>query len=271
MLTSELLFDGDLVRVADVACAAPASPCGGEEATSAPEVVLPLRGVFEVRRGRRVSVFADANTALLLGADDPYRVAHPVDGGDRCLALAFRPELIEEAFGGVGSRHALVDARARLNALELTSAMRGGGFDALALEEGALALLSALARERPIRSDARVESVRCLLAAAPAAPWRLASVASAVHVSPFHLARQFRASAGESIGGYLTRLRLGLALERLAGGEEDLGRLALGLGFASHSHFSARFRAAFGTTPSAARGRLAELRTIVTVAGGPPA
>ena len=53
------------------------------------------------------------------------------------------------------------------------------------------------------------------------------------------------------------RLRLALAAERVVDGERDLARLASDLGFASHSHLSARFRALFGTTPS-------ELRTIVT-------
>ena len=74
---------------------------------------------------------------------------------------------------------------------------------------------------------------------------------------------------GESVARYLLRLRLALALERLADGETDLAAMAADLGFASHSHFSARFRSVLGVSPtsvrgSLARGRLAELRTIVT-------
>jgi len=93
-----------------------------------------------------------------------------------------------------------------------------------------------------------------------------------VFVSPSHLARQFRTVTGESIAGYLLRLRLGLALDRLADGERNLAALAVELGFAHHSHFSARFRAAFGVAPSTFRssltaGRLAQLRTIVTAPG----
>jgi AraC-like DNA-binding protein len=88
---------------------------------------------------------------------------------------------------------------------------------------------------------------------------------------PFHLARKFRAVTGESISRYLLRLRLGLALDRIAAGETELARLAVELGFAHHSHFSARFRSVFGTTPSQARSELAsgprrELSTIVTAA-----
>ena len=53
---------------------------------------------------------------------------------------------------------------------------------------------------------------------------------------------------------YLTRLRLRAALERLAGGANDLTALALDLGFSSHSHFADAFRREFGRTPSAVRG-----------------
>jgi AraC-like DNA-binding protein len=54
----------------------------------------------------------------------------------------------------------------------------------------------------------------------------------------------------------LLRLRLALALERLAGDATDateattLSRLALDLGFASHSHFTFTFRRVLGASPS---------------------
>ena len=49
----------------------------------------------------------------------------------------------------------------------------------------------------------------------------------------------------------------------------DLTSIALDTGFASHSHFTARFRAFFGLTPEALRrsagsGSAAQLRKIVT-------
>jgi AraC-like DNA-binding protein len=103
----------------------------------------------------------------------------------------------------------------------------------------------------------RAEEVRAMLACEPAAPWRLDEVARAVHCSPFHLARQFRAATGETIARHLLRLRLSLALERIAAGETSLARLASDLGFAHHSHFTDRFHAMFATTPS-------QLRTILT-------
>ncbi|NIP90808.1 MAG: AraC family transcriptional regulator, partial [Gammaproteobacteria bacterium] len=51
---------------------------------------------------------------------------------------------------------------------------------------------------------------------------------------------------------YQMRLRLARSLVRLESCEE-LTDLALDLGFSSHSHFTAAFRAAFGVPPSVYR------------------
>lgn len=93
-----------------------------------------------------------------------------------------------------------------------------------------------------------------------------------MHCSSFHLARQFRGITGTSVSAYLLRLRLGLASQRLAEGDDDLARLANDLGFASHSHFSARFRSVFGVSPGTVRqaltrGTAPELRTFMTAEG----
>jgi AraC family transcriptional regulator len=260
------------VAVSHVRCHAPRSGCGDEEAVPATEVVLPRRGVFVVHRGRE-RVVADANTALVLRSGEPYRVSHPVDGGDECTVLAPDPETAEEALSGAAG-HALVPPRMQLAARLLTGpaaeapAPRPGTPlsiepAALASDEAAVALLGDVAARlgsavaAPPVSAARAAAVRELLAGDPARDWRLDDVARAVHCSPFHLARQFRRTTGETIWRYLVRLRLALALDRLAGGESDLARLAVELGFSHQSHFGARFRATFGSTPG-------EVRRIVT-------
>lgn len=61
---------------------------------------------------------------------------------------------------------------------------------------------------------------------------------------------------GTTIHDYLRRQRLRAALEPLAETSTDLARLALDLGFSSHSHFTGAFRREFGRTPSPARDRL---------------
>ena len=212
----------------------------------------------------------DGNTALLFRTDDAYQVSHPVDGGDHCTVLVFRPEVVEDAFGNIDARHGTMQAATQLAVHLLTAAM-AGMIDRLEAEEGALSILNALAQDfnsSPSSSSQRVsefqqrrvEAVRALLASQPTDSWNLDSIARAMYCSPFHLARQFRVMTGESIARYLLRLRLALALDRIAQGETDLARLAAELGFAHHSHFSARFRSVFGTTPSAVRNTLTQNR-----------
>ena len=95
-----------------------------------------------------------------------------------------------------------------------------------------------------------------LLAADPAATHRLHDIARTLGVSPFYLARIFHAQIGVSLHRYLLQIRLGLALEQIAAGERNLSTLAVSLGFATHSHFSATFRRTFGSSPRAMRDAL---------------
>jgi AraC-like DNA-binding protein len=97
------------------------------------------------------------------------------------------------------------------------------------------------------------ERVKEAVAVSPDRKWSLHLLAELACTSPCHLARVFRESTGTSIHQYLLRLRLALALRRLLASEADLATIASDLGFSSHSHFSARFRALFGTTPTEIR------------------
>jgi AraC-like DNA-binding protein len=92
-----------------------------------------------------------------------------------------------------------------------------------------------------------------VLAAAYAQRLSLGDVGRAVGASPTYLTDVFRRVEGVALHQYLTRVRLAHALSALPQAD-DLTTLALDLGFASHSHFSAVFRRAFGVTPSAFRG-----------------
>ena len=142
------------------------------------------------------------------------------------------------------------------------------GEDAAALLVDAIAPAFAERAERRLSpgQQARVEGVRALLATSPTTRWTLRAVADKVGCSPFHLAREFRRGTGQSLSRYVLQLRLALAIERLVGGENNLSLLALELGFSHHSHFSARFRGIFGTTPSAARETLTSARRAELVA-----
>jgi AraC-like DNA-binding protein len=86
-----------------------------------------------------------------------------------------------------------------------------------------------------------------------AEPLTLSEIAAALHVSPFHLCHTFRRVTGVTLHAYRNQLRLRTALEQLESGGADLTRLALDLGYSSHSHFTSSFRSLFGVPPSAVR------------------
>jgi AraC family transcriptional regulator len=99
-----------------------------------------------------------------------------------------------------------------------------------------------------------VESAKAILARDPGSPHPLGEVATALGVSASHIAHVFRAEAGMPLHQYLLQLRMALAMARLSSGPRDLSRLALDLGFATHSHFTSAFRRAYGVAPSGVRG-----------------
>jgi AraC-like DNA-binding protein len=132
--------------------------------------------------------------------------------------------------------------------------MREGG--RVALELACDTLRQPLPKPRARRGSTGVthhllaEAAKSRLAQSPAEPLPLQELARALHTSPFHLARVFRAETGFSVNGYRSAFRLRIALSRLAGGGGGLVSLPLELGFSSHSHFTDTFRPEFGVVPS---------------------
>ena len=86
----------------------------------------------------------------------------------------------------------------------------------------------------------------------PQQPTRLSQTARALGASPSSLATAFRTIERVSFYRYSLNLRLARAAALLPS-SDDLARLALDLGFASHSHFSTAFHRWAGRTPSAFR------------------
>jgi AraC-like DNA-binding protein len=83
-------------------------------------------------------------------------------------------------------------------------------------------------------------------------PFRLNDVARAVGASPAYLTDVFRRFEGLPLHQYALQARLARALVELPHAD-DLTKLALDLGFSSHSHFAAAFHRAFGAPPSVFR------------------
>lgn len=96
-----------------------------------------------------------------------------------------------------------------------------------------------------------VDAARRLMLRRFAEPITLSGLAGRLACSPFHLCRTFHSATGSTLHAYLTQIRLRSALERIAEGM-DLTRIALEVGYSSHSHFTVAFRRAFGLAPSAA-------------------
>lgn len=65
----------------------------------------------------------------------------------------------------------------------------------------------------------------------------------------------FRQRTGWSLHAYRDQLRLRHAVEWVLDGTRRLTDVALELGYASHSHFTDRFRASYGFAPTELRAR----------------
>src|SRR5262249_29982416 len=105
---------------------------------------------------------------------------------------------------------------------------------------------------RPATTQARraaTDGAREALTANPDCSLR--ELARALALSPHHLSGVFHSSTGHPSARYRMRLRPRTALERLAGGERNLARLAADLGFADQSHLCRVLRDETGRSPSA--------------------
>lgn len=279
-ITFQSLHDGALVRIQAYDCRARRGAPGGEETSDEDSIVLMRSGAFCRHVGRERAT-ADVNQVAFFSRGSAYRVSHPVDCGDRGTVFKVSPRVLHEILceldrsledragsplpflggpcdAGVFRRH-----RALVQRLEGPLPPEPFWVEETGLQLAADALEAAFqARGRLPRgrkADTRdghrdlAEAAKDHLAASLAERPTLEGLARAVASSPFHLARVFQQQTGVTIHRYLTLLRVRAALDRLAGGEEDLTALALDLGFASHSHFTDTFRREFGATPSAIR------------------
>ncbi len=92
----------------------------------------------------------------------------------------------------------------------------------------------------------------------------LEDVAQAAYLSPFHFHRLFRGLTGETVGGYVLRLRLEKAAHRLKQSDEDIRSIALDVGYGSHEAFSRAFQRQFGVNPSQFRKEKIEMTNAQT-------
>jgi AraC-like DNA-binding protein len=276
-LAFQTLYESPLVRIRDYRCCAVRSGPAAEEHSDGNHVVLLRHGVFCRHFGRR-TVAADVNQAVYFAKGSTYRVSHPGSCGDRGTIFIPAPRVLDDVVrelhpagpeqpfpfdaGPCAAEH-FWRHRELVQRLESKVPLEPLWADVTALQLVADVLEAAYERhgmpqrKRRHGTDAaraeQVEAARTYLASHLGERITLDDVASAVHCSPYHLARVFQERTGVPVHRYLTHLRLRAALERLGDGADDLTQLALDLGFASHSHFTDAFRREFGAAPSALR------------------
>lgn len=200
----------------------------------------------------------DRLDGLWLTPAAPYRMRQPWRG-QRSVVLVLHDAAVP---GRPAAMPARLPAQAAWWLARWQARLQSAPMQALAFEESVagfvqqvLAAASA-APAWPALPHRAVERAREFLNAEPGSAHTLAQIAAAARCSAFHLARGFRRHTGLSLHGYRTRLRMAIAVQRLAEGERDLTALALDLGYSSHSHFSAVFRRQFGCAPREVRRNL---------------
>lgn len=233
-------------------------------------IVFP-RTAVEIRHEGDGPMTADPNRVVLYDAGQRYRRVLLDPRGDDCLFVALGPDLLAQ-LGGDGvevdaaslrfvGRQRSCPAHAWRAIHRVRALVASGDGDALEVEETLLSVVAdvvdpggrGLAVTGDVGPTQVTEAVRALLAHRFRDRLTLGEVAAEVGVSPHHLHRTFRAATGWTIHAYRDHLRLREGLVRVLDGEPDLSVLAFELGYSSHSHFTERFRRAFGATPTQVR------------------
>lgn len=257
------------IQIGEWSCPGASEPLGVEEVLARHEIVIGRVGGHTRRIGRQ-RIVLDAAHVVRTSAGVPFRPAHAIGLPQRATYIQLSDTLFREVLGidsGSGSRLAskvmcdripLAPAAAFAH-MQLVRAV-GVKASSLAIQGLGLEIASHVlgspgatdAERNAATRNAReaVDAISQTLAFRYTEDLSLGDLASQVRLSPWHLSRIFRRLTGVSIWQHVMNLRLRSAIDRIAMGESDLGRLALALGFSSHSHFTASFRRAFGVPPS---------------------
>lgn len=105
----------------------------------------------------------------------------------------------------------------------------------------------------PARGAPRLQRALDHLQSHPGSPLSVRDAAALCSLSPAYFSRLFQKSFGRSFSEHVLIHRLHLAARRVASGHDGFAQIAWELGFATPSHFTARFRERFGLTPRAYR------------------
>jgi AraC-like DNA-binding protein len=102
-------------------------------------------------------------------------------------------------------------------------------------------------------SDPQLGPALAALHAEPAAPWTVSTLASHAAMSRSAFAARFRDVLGQPVMGYLSELRIQLAVDLLHRGDRTVAEIATAVGYESDASFSRVFKRHLGTSPRQAR------------------
>ena len=225
-----------------------------------------------IEHERRPPFIADPSVVTCYNVGQPYRRSLLDPRGDACDWFSIRGEVLRDVIQrhdpSVVTRERPflsphTDCDARCYALQrqlfrLASITQ----DALAVEETALMLADLVAESafgdqaHPVSSsaapddEALARDLKRQIAEEVESSASLDELARRNSTSVSRICRVFRTHVGTTIHQFRLQARLRRSLELIAVPGSDLSRIALQLGFSSHSHFTAAFRKVFRVTPS---------------------
>jgi AraC-like DNA-binding protein len=268
----QLLFETPNVAVGSFRCPPDDERFTDTGPSSTNCFVFPRRSVW-IKPDGRSRFLSDPTIVTLYNQGQRYTRQAFSRAGDHCYWFAVATEAADEAGFHAADRSVRRGPFSRpyvqavpalyVDHHRVLHHLREDVHDPLFVEETVLRMLDTVLRHsmsssmqiaaRPATPAQRrfVERSKMLLTLWTTRRVPLVELASRVGCSAFHLCHSFRLAEGSTLHEYQTQLRLRAAVERLVEcPPENLSRLALELGFCSHSHFSAAFRRTFGSTPS---------------------
>jgi AraC-like DNA-binding protein/mannose-6-phosphate isomerase-like protein (cupin superfamily) len=228
---------------------------------------VPAPGILELEREEvspRYEIVrhggGGAYTGLICGA---VRLGHPAA---RRLVAALPPVLLLEAEQTLGT--GWMDGTLRLMAAEARELRPGG--EAVITRLADILVIQTLRtwieRDPAARQgwlgalrDRHVGRALALMHREPARDWTVDELADELAMSRSAFAARFTALVGEPAMQYLTRWRMHLALDQLAGGDATVAELADRLGYRSEAAFARAFKRGIGSPPGAVRRRGVDL------------
>lgn len=232
-------------------------------------------GCFAKRTSSRWTL-TDANAAAIFRRNREFEVDHPTAKPTQGTTLRFHSDSLEqlvrdglgvsrpdfEAARDLGERP--TSPRCHILHRSMVQLCADGMMDSMLFMDTLRATIAPVFAAQGARTPAsadlplrhaehrRLQSIRELIQVRLPRTVHLKELADHLGCSEPYVCRWFHARAGIPLHRYVLRLRLRLALERLAA-NESLSSLALRCGFSSHSHLTTSFRREFGLSPSIVR------------------